>query len=332
MKYVGSLSQSDPLHGYFRSDILPQLGIDSSYANFRVFRLKASNQVYLYEDRSSNVRIIGKFFGGIADRTDEVAHRRMEREYKNLHFARAFGFTSPPHYIPRPLGRNADCNFLLAEEFCEGTPLNDFIMGAIQNGAKGALFKKLSELALFLSNLHNRTPTRSKVDFRQDCSYFNRIIDQLKDRRYIDKTDAEAFSHLRDRWHEKTYMWEDNQVLIHGDVTPSNILFKDGLGVIAIDLERMKQGDRVFDIGRVAAEIKHFFLQHTGNKDLAEPFIGHFLWEYSSHFPDRHAAFSSISNRMPFHMGVTLLRIARNAWVSRDHRRHLINEARNTLM
>jgi len=61
-------------------------------------------------------------------------------------------------------------------------------------------------------------------------------------------------------------MWEDNQVLVHGDVTPTNILFGDGLWVIAIDLERMKRADRVFDVGRVAGEIKHFFMQHTGDK------------------------------------------------------------------
>jgi hypothetical protein len=67
--------------------------------------------------------------------------------------------------------------------------------------------------------------------------------------------------------------------------------FGDGPWVIAIDLERMKTADRVFDVGRVAAEIKHFFMQYTGNKWLAEPYIGHFLREYACHFPDRDSAF-----------------------------------------
>ena len=70
-------------------------------------------------------------------------------------------------------------------------------------------------------------------------------------------------------------MWEDNQVLVHGDVTPTNILFGDGLWVIAIDLERMKRADRVFDVGRVAGEIKHFFMQHTAQSSggaLYRPF------------------------------------------------------------
>ena len=50
----------------------------------------------------------------------------------------------------------------------------------------------------------------------------------------------QEFYWLKDRWREKDCMWEDNQVLVHGDVTPTNILFGDGLWVIAIDLERMK--------------------------------------------------------------------------------------------
>ena len=39
----------------------------------------------------------------------------------------------------------------------------------------------------------------------------------------------------------------------HGDATPANFLFGDHMDVAAIDLERMKRGDRMFDVGRVAA-------------------------------------------------------------------------------
>ena len=136
---------------------------------------------------------------------------------------------------------------------------------------------------------------------------------------------------MKERWREKAFMWEDNRVLVHGDVTPTNILFGDGPWVIVIDLERMKPADRVFDLGRVAAEIKHFFMQYTGDKWRAEPFIGHFLWEYACHFPDRDSAFRSITRRVPFHMGMTLLRIARNSWITNAYRRRLLDEARETL-
>jgi aminoglycoside phosphotransferase (APT) family kinase protein len=164
-----------------------------------------------------------------------------------------------------------------------------------------------------------------------DCSYFDRIMDQLKNRGYIGWDEAENFHRLKEQWRGKEFMWEDNQVLVHGDMTPTNVLFGDGLWVIAIDLERMKIADRVFDVGRVVAEIKHFFMQYAGNKWLAEPFIGHFLWEYACHFPDRERAFRSLVRRVPFHMGITLLRIARNSWITGAYRRQLLDEAWETL-
>ncbi len=121
------------------------------------------------------------------------------------------------------------------------------------------------------------------------------------------------------------------QVLVHGDATPDNFMFGDGLQVIAFDLERAKRADRVFDTGRIAGELKHFFLRATGKKDAAEPFIGHFLWEYACHFPNRDRAFQSITGRTPFYLGMTLLRIARNQWIDPDYRRRLIHEARACL-
>jgi aminoglycoside phosphotransferase (APT) family kinase protein len=123
-------------------------------------------------------------------------------------------------------------------------------------------------------------------------------------------------------------MWEDNQVLVHGDATPSNLLFGCGLSVIAIDLERMTRADRVFDLGRITGELQHSFLEATGDTRPAEPFIGHFLWEYACHFPDRSSAFHSITGRLPFQMALTLLRIARNSWVGAHQRRRLVEEAK----
>jgi aminoglycoside phosphotransferase (APT) family kinase protein len=115
---------------------------------------------------------------------------------------------------------------------------------------------------------------------------------------------------------------------VHGDATPSNLLFGMGLKVIAIDLERMKRADRAFDLGRISGELQHYFLQAGRDKSAAEPFIGHFLWEYACHFPDRDRAFRSITGRLPFQMALTLLRIARNSWVGYSHRRRLVEEAK----
>lgn len=331
MKYLGHLSPQDPFYGYLRHDILPLIGVGGITPDFRVVGMQASNHVYVYEEMNSRARIVGKFFYGIADRPHETALHHMEREFNNLHYLRSIGFAGYPHYVARPLGRNADLDCVLIEEFCYGTPLDAFIVRAIREGAREALYEKLTALASFLATLHNRTATGERVDVNRDCSYFDRIMDQLKSWNHIGWEEAEDFHRLKEQWRAKGFMWEDNQVLVHGDVTPSNILFGDGPWVIVIDLERMKRADRVFDVGRLAAEIKHFFMQYTGNKWLAEPYIGHFLWEYAAHFPDRESAFRSITRRIPFHMGMTYLRIARNSWISDRYRRQLLDEARTTL-
>jgi hypothetical protein len=101
--------------------------------------------------------------------------------------------------------------------------------------------------------------------------------------------------------------------------------------VITFDLERMQRSDRLFDTGRIAGELQHYFLQYTGNKYAAEPFISYFLKEYCSHFPDCRRAFASITARLPFYMGMNLLRIARNSYLDHFYRRKLIEEAKLTL-
>jgi aminoglycoside phosphotransferase (APT) family kinase protein len=156
-------------------------------------------------------------------------------------------------------------------------------------------------------------------------------VEQLRTAGSIGWDESRDILRLKNLWHDRACMWQDHQVLVHGDVTPPNFLFGDGPWVIGLDLERLKSTDRVFDLGRLTAEIKHFFMQYTGNKDLAEPFIGHFLWEYACHFPDHQSAFSAITSRLPFYMGLTLLRIARNSWITEDYRRRLLDEAKRTL-
>lgn len=77
MPYLGHLSRSDPLHGYLRHEILPQLGLHGAAPDFRVHRLRASNQVYLYKDRYTGTRLIGKFFGGVDGRSAETRAQQL---------------------------------------------------------------------------------------------------------------------------------------------------------------------------------------------------------------------------------------------------------------
>jgi aminoglycoside phosphotransferase (APT) family kinase protein len=331
LQYLGHLARNDPLQAYLQNQILPQLGYWDANPGFRVFRLGGQHSICLYEERRSGLRVVGKFFARPNQPGTASTQRQMDREYENLRLLSGYGLAGYPHKVVRPLGRNACLSSVLIEEHVADPRLSLFFDGASRTGERDLLFAKLTALAYFLATLHNRTANGLGVDFGADCRYLDRLVDHLLQQHAIGGDEAHELYWLRDRWAEQPRMWEDQQVLVHGDATPANFLMGDGLQVTAIDLERMKRADRVFDVGRIAGELQHAFLQAGADKYAAEPFIGHFLWEYACHFPDRQSAFRSICGRVPFQMALTLLRIARNDWVSREHRRRLIEEARMTL-
>lgn len=330
-QYLGHLSPDDPLREYLSDCILPQVGVNEKPSDFRVFRLK-STKVYLYEESRSRAVVVGKFFNQLnAGAENAAAAGRMQQEFENLKLLRGYGLSASPCQIVRPLGANAWINCVLIEEFCPGTPLTSIINRAISSGSGGELYSKLTALAHFLATLHNRTANGEGVNFSLDCDYLNKLVHKLRSKDFLSAGEADEIYWLRDRWRDRDQMWRDRQVYVHGDATPSNFLFGSGPNVVAIDLERMRRADRVFDVGRIAGELQHFFIQATGNKYAAEPFIGHFLWEYCGLFPDHEVTFRSVTSRLPFQMALTLLRISRNSWISPTHRRRLIEEAKITL-
>ncbi len=329
--YLGGLSERDPLHAYLRDDIQPQIDGNRGNSTYRVFRLHGSNDVYLYENRNTGTKVIGKFYLSARKRDAVKAVARLTREFDNLGMMRDYGLTGYPHHVVRPLGRNYSMNALLVTEYRDGRLLSDVILEVARNGDHGMLYRKLTALAYFLATFHNRTAIGVGVEFHQDCDYMDRLTGRLQRINAIGGDDTRELSWLRDQWRNQPRMWQDQKVIVHGDATPDNFLFGNGLEVSTFDLERTKRADRVFDTGRIAGELKHFFMRATGNRYAAEPFIGHFLWEYACHFPDRDAAFRSITGRTPFYMGLTLLRIARNTWIEPEYRGRLIAEAKECL-
>ncbi len=326
-KYLGLLQNEDPLYDYLKYDIQPQLTDFCDFPVYQVYRLNASNAVFLYEEKSTHIKIIGKYFYSEREENRQIAARRLQKEYDSLQTVRDLGFDQPPLYVAKPLGKNSDLGELLMVECCEGELLSSVISRAIFEKNNDLLFDRLSLLAFFFAELHNRTAVIEKdVDFDPICNYMKRVIRQCDD--LLNKEDGELFRSFCRNWHDRTEMWEDCRVLVHGDATPENFMFSQDGSVKTFDLERCTYADRIFDIGRIAGELKHFFLMNAGNKFAAEPFIGHFLWEYATHFPDREETFESITRRVPFYMGLTLLRIARNFWIDRDYRRRLITEAK----
>lgn len=326
--YLGQLPHCDPLFGYLEHEILPQLDVRPHDPGFRVFQSACSKDVYLYEERRSGARVIGKFY---PKHQGAAGQHPGEREYNNLRHLRSLGFAAAPHYVVKPLGYNAHLNGLLVMEFLHGDMLGAVINEAIFLGRRDRLYRKLTALAHFLATMHNRTAMDWPVTFTDACDYMGRLISSLTLKRGLGPEHGDELYALREAWRSRGIMWEDRAVLTHGDATPSNFLFGRGRDVLAIDLERMHWADRMFDMGRLCGELKHFFCQGQGDPGEAEPFIGHLLWEYCCHFPDRERAFAATTRRAPFYIGITLLRIARNSWIGQDHRWRLIQEAIHTL-
>ena len=330
LTYLGLLPHNDQLYDYLKYEIQPLVRQWTNCA-YRVYKYNASNDVYLYEEVHTGTKFIGKFFHSARRPNHTAACQRMEREFHHLCYMRELGFDHGFHYVARPLGRNRDLNALLVIEFCYGEPLSGVITRAIRERNDALLFGKLTALAWFLSRFHNLTVNEYPVDFGEAYAYSGALISDVRRAGVANNGEAGELYWLRDRWAERPCMREDRQVIVHGDATPENFLFGDDKYVITFDLERLRRADRVHDVGRVAGELAHFFMAATGDRGRAEPFIGHFLWEYACHFPDRAAAFNSITRRVPFYMGMNLLRIARNGYLSWDYRKRLIYEGKQCL-
>ena len=330
-KYVGYVAGEDPLHGFLSTIMRDRLQVREPELAFRAFRLSGSNEVYRYEEKFSGANVICKFYGTRFATDLDKAYWMARQEYEGLKRLRRYNLVGSPHHVIRPLGLSRDINGVLAVEYYSGEEFSHAIARATQHQDDTHLYWRLKSLAYFLATQHNRTANGATVDFDPDCRYFGTITGKLRESRRIGQRDIDELCGLRDRWRELPRMWQDRQVWLHGDATPANFLFGHGMDVAAIDLERTRRGDRLFDVGRVAGELQHAFMRDCGDWRSAEPFIGHFLWEYSSHFPDREQTFESITARTPYYMALNLLRIARNGYVSQDYRGRLVKQAKRLL-
>ena len=329
--YVGHLSPDDPLHDFLGRILRDQMRLDIRVVKFRAFRLHGTNEVYSYQEKYSAVRIVCKFYGSRFNSDPGRAALVAQREFDNLHTLRSYNLVGSPHHVVRPFGVHPDINCVLAVEHYAGEELTQAIRLATHCHDDAYLFWRLKALAYFLATQHNRTANGDDIDFGAECDHFDPIIRKLLERSRIGKSEAEEFSWLRGLWRDRPQMWQDRQVLLHGDANPGNFLFGKGLRVCAIDLERMRRGDRAFDVGRVAGKLQHAFMAATTHKNRAEPFISYFLHEYSSHLTDSSNTFDCITARTPFYMGLNLLRIARHGHISEACGRRLVRQAKRLL-
>lgn len=306
--------------------VYPQLGAYPEQPRFIVRRLRDTSPVYRLTEEASTISVIGKgsFLPGRLLR-QKLAW--LEQEYTNLVFLRQIGFDTPPHRVARPLGNRDFLHLGLFQEWERGNSLDFFLQRAIFQQEQQALFSRLETLAFFLARLHQKTETGRPADWKTVGAYYHKVLSQLTADALLPGELLEGFYHWISRWGDWLRGFPTGQVLVHGDATPTNFLFPADRELVALDLERMKPSDRVWDLGLVCGEIKHAFLWRRRDGPGAEPYIGHFLQRYASFFDDYRQMFEQICLVVPFVMAVTELRIARNRYLDRPYRCQLIREA-----
>ncbi len=322
--YLGTLDCSDPLYEI----LLSQIFSDIRAPIFHVDRI-SHRKVFKFTEEKSQTAIVGKFFKPNDQKPERIL--RIKGEYDNLLQIRRYGFDVRPNFVVRPISREESIGLALVEEFIQGKDLDHYLRKAIYRGDKDSLKERLSMLASFLFALHSKTESGNTVNLDSAFSYFLKIIQKLRKQNVVSDSEVNQYLKLADKWLKRQMLHKQKDVIVHGDATPTNFLFTPGGDVVAIDLERMKRADAVFDIGMICGELKHAFLWRTGNPYEAEPFIRHFFRSYASHFHNPRKAFTEITMRNPFYMALTELRIARNNYLDWIYRKQLAREAMECL-
>jgi hypothetical protein len=314
---------------YLKEEVFPRLA-PPPYGEVGIERLCYRKPVYLFLDTAQNIMVIGKFFtcGTVSL---EEAWLSAEREYFNLKLLRdKFGMDGNSYQVANPLGKNKELCALLVTERAPGETLDYYIEKAIYEQQSQQLFDKLSYLARFLVKLHRNSDTGRQGSRELPRRYLGELLNSLGQDILNPCERSTIEEHAARWWGEASIFSQDSEVIVHGDATPTNFLFQDEK-VTGIDLERMKWADRCWDLGFLVAELKHHFAWRMGDGWAAEPFIGHFLWEYALHYNCDPQFFYAITRKIALYMALGLLRIARNLWLDQPHREYLIMEAKQCL-
>jgi aminoglycoside phosphotransferase (APT) family kinase protein len=314
---------------YLKEEIFPQLA-PPPYAEIEIERLSHRKQVYLFHEKANNIAAVGKLFKDDFIPLEE-AWQSAEREYFNLRVLRErFGMDSNACRVVAPLGKNRKLSAMLVMEKAPGRTLDYYIAKAVYEQKSQRLFDKLSHLARFFVKLHRNSENDKPVSHNLPHWYLGELLNSFS-QTYLSPFQRNAIERYATQWWDRNdILTADREVIVHGDATPTNFLFADE-GVTGIDLERMKWADRCWDLGFVAAELKHHFAWRMGNGWAAEPYIGHFLWEYTVNYQGDTQFFHGITRKIPLYMALGLLRIARNPWLDESYRKGLLFEARQCL-
>lgn len=289
--------------------------------------LPSSREVCRFTCTGNGTAVVGKFL------TDYFpANQGLVQEYDNYLRAAALGLTAGCARIPKLLGRQPDLRLGLLLEAVPGPDLDRLTLDACEHGDLLSLYQGLASLAELLAFFHSRPLPEIPVSSLEALGYLDKLLRQLQRLELLTPEDDAALAAEKAAWAIRLAQFPDQQVLVHGDATPTNFLFPDHNGrAVALDLERLRAADRLWDLSWVAGELKHAWAWRAGHPAAAESAISHFFNAYLSALP----ADSCLAERLhllnPFYMALAELRIARNAYLAWDHRRWLVAEARRCL-
>ena len=325
---MNRLADADPLARALRRLVGAETGFRPPAGEVCVEPLPASRPVLRFTFPAGGYAVVGKFFSAYPPQAS--ADLSLAREYDHYLRLPALGLGNGGGLTPRLLGRWPERSLGLLLEAVPGPDLDHFLLRASVHGDPAPLFQALEKLAHLLAFFHSRLVPALPVSPEPALAYLDKVTAQLLEAKLLIRQDCQALARERAAWEERFQDFSDRQVLIHGDATPTNFLCPNGRAV-ALDLERLRAGDRLWDLSWVAGELKHAWGWRTLDFSGSEAAIGHFLRLYLTAAGLDPALTSRIFSLNPFYMALAELRIARNLYLNRDYRRELVAEARRCL-
>jgi len=302
-RHLATLHQGDPFRDWLVSVLDGRLPDPSAPAEVSLIR-PASHTVCRYRF-AGGPAVVAKFFAeptGANHCYDP--EKAMKSEFRLLRRA------GKVVRVAEPLAMRREFNCVLVTAFVPGTPLSACL------GDDPALYGRLTGVATLLRRLHDLESSR----YRKEREFSN--VHDVLDQNRLSGEEREYFNRLLGDWWHSGALDRDRGCMIHRDATPANYLFTND-GVVAIDFESAwTDAHPAHDPGIFCAEMKFAFRRRCGNPDAAEPYIGHFLWNYARS-PEE---FAYITGCVPFYMGLGYLRMARLA-PPREEREWLLQEA-----
>ena len=321
------LPPHDPLALALRELLPPEVTAPPS-AEVVLEPLPSSRTVFRFTSPEGYPQAVGKFFGAYPPRS--ALDRSLLKEYDHYFLAAALGLGDGLGLIPKLLGRRPRMGLGLLLENLPGVDLDLLLARACGTGEVAPFYLGLEGLAALLAFFHTRPVPDTRVSPYPALEYFAKLRFQLKKLELLSAEDEEALAAESIAWEARLPEFPDRQVLVHGDATPTNFLFHEGR-VMALDLERLRVADRLWDLSWVAGELKNAWGWRTGNLAGGEAAVRRFFAAYLAASNADGALAQRLYQVNPFYMALAELRLARNSYFSWDYRLTLIAEARRCL-